>query len=268
MNRLALLGAVGVVLCLAPCLYAEDAVRIQAGEGGWTTVRGGGVASGFAGGSMYGEMIKICGLSDEQQAKIKEIEKSRDEATKAFYADNGEKLKASQATLMEAYKTKDQETIQKAMKDYQAVMAPLGEIQKYAHAQVMGVLTPEQKSTWQQNQVLNNIKAVFYRAKLTDDQLAKIKAACADLAKDKDAKTEDIIRKLSDEVRGMLTDEQKEAMKANPWTTVKPGQPQPGAAAPGAPVDPKAGGAVINVAPGGAAGGTVIVITEGGEEKK
>ena len=261
MKRVALLGAVGVVLCLAQCLYAEDAVRIQAGDGGWGTVRAGG-GGGFAGGmSYYGDMVKVCALSDEQQAKVKEIEKSRDKATKAFYADNGEKLKASQASLTEACKTKDQETIQKAMKDYQATMAPLGEIQKYAHAQVMGVLTPEQKSTWQQNQVLNNIKAVFYRAKLTDDQLAKVKAACADLAKDKDAKTEDIIRKLSDEVRGMLTDEQKEAMKANPWTTVKPGQP-------GAPVDPKAGGAVINVAPGGAAGGAVIVITEGGQEKK
>jgi Spy/CpxP family protein refolding chaperone len=268
MKRAMLVAAVVLGWCLATSLDAQ--VTVERGEGGWGAMSqpapaGAGAVRVEGRLGMYGQMIKVCNLTEDQQAKIKDIEQERDKAVAAFHTENAEKLKAAREALGEASKSQDKDAIQKASKDYQEASAPLAEIYKRAQAQVMDLLTPEQKATWQEYQVMNSIRGMFGRAKLTDDQWAKIKAAYADLAKDKDARTEDIVRKLSAEVKGMLTDEQKEAMKVNPWINVKPGQPLPGAAVPGAnpaaaPGAPAAGGAVI-IQPGGA----VIVITEGKE---
>lgn len=292
MKRMMILAAVVLAGCWASGLYAQDnAPRSSFAAHGWaaTTVvdpnvapaaalgsasaNGGLVLSSNAAFSRYGQMIKICGLSDEQQSEIKTIEADRDKVTQNYYAECTEKMKAAQAALSEAYKSKDKDAIQKAMAEYRDIMEPVGEFQKSAHAKVMGVLTTDQKATWQEYQVLSNVKAVLYRAKLTEDQLAKLKAAYADLAKDKDAKVEDLVRKLNEEARAMLTDEQKETMK--PQMYIKSGANgilTPGGVSPGIVPNPTSGqsqgGVWIqgqNALPAGvSATGAVIVVGDNG----
>jgi Spy/CpxP family protein refolding chaperone len=290
MKRMAILAAVVAAGGLASGLYAQDdapriivapgwAAGANVAPGGTGAAAGAVITNGGPGGivlqssgaySRYGQMTKVCNLSEEQQKDIKEIEAERDKATQAFYADNAEKMKAAKAALGETYKSNDKDAVQKAMSDYREMMAPLSEIQKSAHSKVMAVLAPEQKAAWQEYQVFSSLKAMFSRAKLTDEQMGKLKAVYADLAKDKDAKVEDITRRLNEQARTLLTDEQKEAMKATPWlknvapgATLLPGAPAGGAPnpAPGQPA-PGQGGAWIQ-APGASANGAVIVIGEG-----
>jgi Spy/CpxP family protein refolding chaperone len=281
MRLITVLAAAVLAGCLASGVYAqENALRPSTLPGasgantahGWSAT-GANVAPGVIGlqssgaFSRYGQMIKICGLSEEQQNEIKEIEAERNKITQAHYAENADKLKEAQAALSEAYKSKDKDAIQKAMADYRDLMEPVGEFQKSAHAKIMGVLTAEQKAVWQEYQVFNNIKAMFYRANLTEEQLAQLKAAYADLAKDKDAKVEDLVRKLNEQARGLLTDEQKETMKA-PMRfgggMLAPGAPINAAPNP-APGQPLGGQSLNNGwAPGASAGGAVIMIGEGG----
>ena len=296
MKRMMVLAAVVLTGCWASGLYAQDnAPRSSSSAGGWVTtgvnvspsntdpnvapgvVLGGAPAGGGfvlqSGGafSRYGPMIKICGLSDEQQSEIKGIEADRDKVTQNYYAECTEKMKAAQAALSEAYKSKDKDAIQKAMAEYRNIMEPVGEFQKSAHAKVMGVLTTDQKATWQEYQVLSNVKAVLYRAKLTDEQLAKLKAAYADLAKDKDAKVEDLVRKLNEQARGFLTDEQKEAVKPQVYFKGGAGTLVPGASpsvVPNPAPGQSQGGVWIQgqnaLPPGASATGSVIFIGEGG----
>jgi hypothetical protein len=297
MKRMMILAAVVLAGCWASGLYAQDNPPRSSFAGhGWSTTgatvvsgstvdpnvppgavlngapAGGGILlSGNAAFSRYGQMIKVCGLSEEQQSEIKGIEADRDKVTQNYYAESAEKMKAAQAALSEAYKSKDKDAIQKAMAEYRDIMEPVGEFQKSAHAKVMGVLTADQKAAWQEYQVLSNVKAVLYRAKLTEDQLAKIKAAYADLAKDKDAKVEDLVRKLNEQARDMLTDEQKEAVKPQMYIKGGAGTLVPGAspsAVPNPATGQSQGGVWIqgqNALPvGTSATGAVIVIGDNG----
>ncbi|MCX5677147.1 MAG: hypothetical protein NTX87_19330 [Planctomycetota bacterium] len=297
MKRTIVLAAVVLAGCWASGVYAQDsAPRSSNYAHGWATTganvppggtadpnvppgailnvapAGGGLVLQSSGAySRYSQMIKVCNLSQEQQKEIRTIEADRDKVAQNYYAENAEKMKAAQAALSEAYRSKDKDAIQKAMLDYRELMEPVGEFQKSAHDKVMAVLTTEQKAAWQENQVMGNIKAMFYRANLTDDQLGQLKAAYADLAKDKDAKVEDLARKLNEQARGLLTDEQKEAMKPQMWMNKGAGNMigAPLNPAPNAAPGQGQGGAWMQyqngaLPPGASATGGVIVIGENG----
>jgi len=284
MKRTAIMAAVVLAGCLVSGLYAQENARPSgwaAGSSAGANLLPGatisnpalGVAPVLSSGafSRYGQMTKVCNLSDEQQKQIKEIEADRDKATQNYYAESAEKMKAAQAALSDAYRSKDKDAIQKAMLDYREIMEPVGEFQKSAHEKVMGVLTADQKAAWQEHQVLNNVKAMFYRAKLTDDQLGQLKAAYADLAKDKDAKVEDLVRKLNEQARGLLTDEQKEAVKPQMYFKGGAGTLMPGAspnALPNPAPGQSQGGVWIQgqnaLVPGASATGSVIIVGENG----
>jgi hypothetical protein len=284
MKHKAILAAAVLATCLASGLYAQDngprpsllpGASTPNTAHGWSTT-GANVPPGTtllqSSGTFtrYGQMIKVCDLSEEQQAEIKTIEAERDKITQAHYAEIADKLKAAQAAISEANKGRDKDAIQKAQAEYRDLMEPVSDFQKSAQAKIMGLLTVEQKALWLEYQVMSNVKAMFFRAKLTEEQIGQLKAAYAELAKDKDAKAEDIVRKLNEQARSLLTDEQKESMKAKVW----PG----GGALPGATINvapnPAIGGQSQGgfwiqgqngvMSPGTASGSAVIVIGEGG----
>lgn len=141
---------------------------------------------------------------------------------------------------------------------------------------IQDVLTPEQKAVVARHRALANAKAGFGRANLTADQWQKVEAAYDELAKTPNLNAEAVTKQLAERVNGLLTAEQKEAMKSGGWGiaqagAAKPGAPQVGVAKPGAPQGgaaqfgvPQLGapGQPINRAPGSP---QIIKFGEGGE---
>lgn len=255
MKKLALV----LTLCAVGSL-ALGQVVVKAGEGkegtGWViTGEGAGRAGGGLGASVVDQIGKLVKLSDEQVTKMKAIEEAADKATKEWQEQNAEKIKAAHQAIQDAFAAKDNDALQKAVKASQELYQPLTALQQKAREDVMNVLTADQKLAYRQGTVMQWVTPRFAAAKLTDDQLAKGKAAIAEAAKDPKAADKDLYQKAVDAIQGSLTDEQKEAMKKaaanNPWgAPVGAANPAPGAQ-PGAPTV-KAGGE----------GGNMIIIKE------
>ncbi|MGA2620901.1 MAG: Spy/CpxP family protein refolding chaperone [Thermoguttaceae bacterium] len=118
--------------------------------------------------------------------------------------------------------------------------AAYGELAKAADHEALGrklpetiqnILTSEQKATIVKHRAMMYVKAVYARAKLTDEQMKKVQTLVDDLAKGQNPKMDwQAFGKLAEKIGGLLTDQQKEAMKA-PYAAG--GQ---GGLAPGAPV--------------------------------
>jgi Spy/CpxP family protein refolding chaperone len=109
------------------------------------------------------------------------------------------------------------------------------------HQSIQDVLTADQKATIAKHRALSNVKAMFGRVNLTADQLHKIEATYDELVKTPNVSSEGITKKLYEKVNGLLTEEQKEAMKKGVWTGLPGGAVSAGGAAPGQRVKRRAG---------------------------
>ncbi len=165
---------------------------------------------------MHARMAKVCKMSEQQQEQVAELNTLRRKAVAEFRADNAEKTKALKAEIAEAGKNKDERALKEARVQLRSLYRKQKEIYTQWQSKIMDVLTPEQKSQWGQYQIMLSIRKRFRNAKLTDDQTARIKTACAkftagvDLS-DKKARRE-AIKKLDKHIRKeILTDAQREA---------------------------------------------------------
>ena len=256
MKRSALLMTVAALAFAAAGWAQENPAPVAGGgivviaegvaPGGTVGAAGGVWVGGKSAAQWYIESIdKIVNLTDAQKKAITDIIEARDKAMQQFQTENAEKLKAASGAMMEAYKSKNKEAIEKASKAYQDLYAPMHEAMKKAQKELDDVLTAEQKATIFKHRAEMYVKSMFARAKLTEEQTAKIQAIIAEMAKQPDITVNwQAYSKLAEKINGLLTEEQKAAMKA-PWT--------PSGAAPGA-------SAVV------APGGIQVTISEAGEE--
>lgn len=90
---------------------------------------------------------------------------------------------------------------------------------------VQQVLTPEQKTAVAKHRAMSHVKAVYARAKLTPPQQEQVEAICEELAADSDMPPAEAYPKLKQRVDALLTDDQKESMKAPPGLTPPPAPP-------------------------------------------
>ena len=103
---------------------------------------------------------------------------------------------------------------------------------------VQALLTPEQKAAIAKHRAMEYVKAVFVRAKLTDDQLRLVAAAYEGIAKNTALNSEGVMRNLADSARTLLTAEQRQAMERSGWKEISP-SPAPGQLESRAAVPPK-----------------------------
>jgi len=82
---------------------------------------------------------------------------------------------------------------------------------------VQQALTLDQKVAIAKHRAVAFVKAAFGHVELTEEQLKQAEVVSEELAKDPSVTPEDFRRTLSNEIRGLLTSKQKEAMK-KPWT--------------------------------------------------
>jgi Spy/CpxP family protein refolding chaperone len=124
--------------------------------------------------------------------------------------------------------------------DYAALASKLPEV-------IQNVLTAEQKLAIVKHRAMIYVKAMFARAKLTDEQMKSVEAMVDELAKDPNVKVVmawQSYSKLAEKIRGLLTPEQKKALEA-PYKLGAPG-------------------ASVNPVPGGKETPVVVRLNEGG----
>jgi len=177
--------------------------------------------------SLLDQLVRECKLTAKQQADVKAKIKARDDALAAWDKANAEKVQAAETAAKDARAQNDAEARKKASGELRALRTAREESAAEATAAVLAVLTPEQKAAWNGYQLYQSIAARYRKADLTEEQLAKIKAACAVAAKelgeidDADQKAKRAKRAVTDKLRWaidvfVLTPEQREAVGKKP----------------------------------------------------
>ncbi len=128
---------------------------------------------------MQAEIAKVCALSEEQQKQIHQINADRGKAFQEFNKANAEKIKAANEDMKKAREAKDKEAMKKAYEAQGAIRAEQAQISKKFEAQVMDVLTDEQKDTWAKHVIKRDLKRRYPKFEFTDEQVAQVKAARA-----------------------------------------------------------------------------------------
>ena len=190
--------------------------------------------------SLSDQLVRECKLTAKQQTDLKAKIKARDDALAAWDKANAEKVQAAETAAKDARAGGDADARKKASGEVRALKAAREESAAQATAAVFALLTPEQKAAWGGYQLYQTTVGRYRRAELTEEQLAKIKAACAVAAKDlgeideADSKAKRAKRAVTDKLRWainvfVLTPEQRETVGKRPARGGRQGQDQPGA---------------------------------------
>lgn len=157
-------------------------------------------------------------LTDDQKAQLAEKVKAKEEAAAKWDAANGEKLKALMETAKKAKEAGDKAASKRAAEELKALRDDQEKATADAEAAIMGALTPEQKAQWDGFKVYRVAMMRFKKCNLTDEQTAKVKAACQDAAKSitpetKAKATQELYKKIEETI---LTAEQKPLLEKKP----------------------------------------------------
>jgi hypothetical protein len=182
-------------------------------------------------------MISECKFTAEQQETFKAKVKEKLDALEAWTAANADKLKAAEDASKAARTSTDQAVKKKASDDLKALDAARTSATAKADAAILAVLTAEQKQAWEGVLVYQAQVARYKKVNPTEEQLARIKAACAAAGRDmadarakaagddraeKKAKT-DLDGKLRWAIETIiLTAEQREAVTKKPAPKAAP----------------------------------------------
>lgn len=123
-------------------------------------------------------MVKELKLSDQQQAQLKEKIKARDDAVVAWNQANADKIKAAEEAGKKARESKDAADRKQAGAVNKELQAARAAATAEADAAILAALTDEQKAAWGGLQLYKTVMSRYRKVELTEDQQAKIKAAC------------------------------------------------------------------------------------------
>ena len=177
--------------------------------------------------SLFDQLVRECKLTEKQQTDVKAKIKARDEALAKWDKANAEKVQAAEAAVKDARDKNDDNARKQAMGELRALRTAREESAAEATAAVFKVLTAEQKLAWAGYELYQSTIGRYRRADLTEEQSAKIKAACAVAAKelsdagDDDRQAKKANREITNKLRWgievfVLTAEQREATARQP----------------------------------------------------
>jgi len=132
----------------------------------------------------HAQMAKVCALSEEQVKKILDLNAAQAKAQKEWQDANGEKYKAAEEKYKVAREAKDAEAIKKARAERDALRKEREAIRAKNQADVLAVLSDEQKAKWRTYNAVRTVKGRFRGVTLTDEQLAQVERICAEAADD------------------------------------------------------------------------------------
>lgn len=120
---------------------------------------------------MLGQIVKVCNITDEKQKQDLEAACGKYEEARKAAAEESAGLRKE---MMEAKKAKDRDK----MKDLGAKMKEIRKEADEAQAAVMGILSPEQRATWEGRRMAAMVMGRLKKAELDDAQEAKIMGLC------------------------------------------------------------------------------------------
>lgn len=131
------------------------------------------------GGTME-DLVSVCGVSADQQKKIQDIEAARVKCTTEMTS----LMQAAWQTMQKANANKEADAIVKAQKEYSDLSAKYAQQYNKSRKDTQAVLTPTQKTKWQEYTTLKGIKTWLSNSgyKLSDAQWDKILDAYEKLA--------------------------------------------------------------------------------------
>ena len=209
---------------LVVALAVLVAASVEAAERGGTRGRGRQAEQ-----NEYDLLVTECKLTDSQQAKLKAKIKAKEEAVAAWNTANAQKIKAAEDAVAAARSGGEADARKTAGTAMRALNTERAAATADADAAILTVLTAEQKAAWEAFKLYQNIMRRYKKAALTDEQSAKVKAACAVASKELGAVEDDgderAARKAKSAVEGklrwaiealVLTPEQREAVVRKP----------------------------------------------------
>jgi hypothetical protein len=186
-------------------------------------------------------MIRECGLSEAQQAKLRSAAEAYRAEAQAWEKANADKIAAAQKAIDAARLARDRNAYIKALTDAIPLRQQQFELGEKFQKSVLEILTPDQQVSWEGYLLWQEMSQWLDRMKPTPEQTAKLRPLCNATAKDLLAvKTEDeegvkarqaIGQKLLETVKTQVLTEEQRKMLETP--TVLGGQP---AAKPPAPI--------------------------------
>lgn len=170
-------------------------------------------------------LTKAVKLTEQQQAQIKQKFMAKQVAIDEWNKANQAKLEQARKAFAAAFKTMDEEQVNKASMPLHVLLAQRQRLLKAQNDEVMSVLTPRQKTAWAAFHLNMVVKSAYARFNLTAEQAAKAEAMCLEVAKeiDLDSLDDNGLRNLYHRLFALihekvLTEEQRKSSVMKPMT--------------------------------------------------
>lgn len=158
------------------------------------------------------DLKAMIGLSDDQAAKIADIQTATAKTNADYQAANAEKLKTAHDAMDAATNRRDAAATARTTQKVRELEKPMTDAWEKARFEILAVLTPQQVQAWRKAMVVKSVKFTFDKVRLTTDQIDKVGALYDELAKQPGATFEGINAKTSQRVPDLLTPEQRKLM--------------------------------------------------------
>ena len=141
--------------------------------------------------SEYDLLVSECKLTETQQTALKAKIKAKEDAVAAWNTANAEKVKAAEDAVAAARSGGEADARKKAGTAMRALNTERAAATADADAAILTVLTPEQKAAWEAFNLYQSVMRRYRKVELTEEQSAKVKAACAIASKELSAVEDD-----------------------------------------------------------------------------
>ncbi len=134
--------------------------------------------------SEYDLLVSECKLTDSQQTTLKAKIKAREDAVAAWNTANAQKIKAAEDAVTAARSSSEADARKTAGAAMRALVTERVAATAAADAAIITILTPEQKAVWEAFKLYQSVMRRYRKVELTEEQSAKVKAACAIASKE------------------------------------------------------------------------------------
>ena len=167
------------------------------------------------------EMAVVCELTEGQQKRIADLNRERQTATERFDETNRKKFAAIQADLDAARRRNDKAAAARAQEELNALNAEKNEIYRQSQADILAVLTPQQRARWNEARVMKALRQQFPGIEFSEEQLARLHTEYLQAVSGGDASADQVrwsvTQRLSELMnKELLTEDQKTLLALQP----------------------------------------------------
>jgi len=167
--------------------------------------------------SEYDTMAKVVTLTADQKPKFDAKVADLELALKNWDTTNADSEAKLKTDIKTAQTANDKNQVKLLQTQQKQLMDQRKEIELKGYKDIMDLLTPDQKQAWAIYKLQEEVSKHFTKAKLTDDQIAKIKPLCEAAVKEReqlpsseDKQRRAVVTKLFDKIKtDVLTDDQR-----------------------------------------------------------